>query len=214
MSKPGPTQEQRAIALLKQKGIVRPREFSQAGVTAATLARMRKKGAVLRLGRGLYQLADADLDISHSLAEAAKLVPKGTICLASALAYHGLTDTIPSRIWIAIGPKDRKPNITHPPLQIVRFGPKVLHTGIDEHVVEGVPVRIYSAAKTVVDLFRYKQSQGKRFKKSTGLNLAIEGLKEALKQRKATPSAIASFAREAGVWKTVEPYLDALTVHA
>jgi hypothetical protein len=87
---------------------------------------------------------------------------------------------------MAIGPKDRRPSVAHPPLQIVRFRDKMLHEGIEEHTIGGVAVPIYNVPKTVVDLFRYRQSAGKRYKKSPGLNLALEGLREALRQRKAT----------------------------
>jgi predicted transcriptional regulator of viral defense system len=208
------TQQDQAISLLHNRGIMRLSEFTKAGVTAATVSRMMEKGLVTRLGRGLYQLPDAGFDINHSLAEAAKLVPKGTVCLVSALAYHELTDTIPSRVWLAIGSKDRRPRLTSPPLQVVRFGPKVLGSGIDEHVIEGVTVRVFDPAKTVVDLFRYRQSAGRRYKQSPGLNLALEGLREALRTRKATPSEIARYSEEAGIWKIVRPYLDAITANA
>lgn len=209
-----PTQQDRAQALLHEKGMVRLREFKEQGITAATLSRMAEKGLVLRLGRGLYQLADADLDTHHTLAEAAKLVPRGIICLTSALAFHGLTDTIPASIWMAIGAKDRKPAVSAIPLKFVRFGEKVLRCGIEEHVIEGVMVRIYSPAKTVVDLFRYRQSEGRRYQSSPGLNLAIEGLREALKKRKTTPSEIAAIAEQAGVWKIVRPYLETVIADA
>lgn len=88
--------------------------------------------------------------MNRSLAEAAKLVPKGVICLTSALAFHELTDTVPSRVWVAIGAKDRLPRIDRLQLQFVRSGQKVLATGIEEHVIEGIRVRIYSPAKTVI----------------------------------------------------------------
>jgi predicted transcriptional regulator of viral defense system len=207
-------QQDRAIALLKQQGIMRLSEFKEVGVTAATVSRMKEKGLVLRLSRGLYQLPDASLDTHHALAEAAKLVPKGVVCLTSALAFHGLTDTIPSRVWIAIGAKDRRPRAENPPLQIVRFGEKVLTSGIKDHKIEGVRVRIYNPAKTVVDLFRYRRSAGKRYQKSPGLNLALEGLREALRQRKASPAEIARYANEAGIWKVIQPYLEAMTANA
>ncbi|CCE06338.1 conserved hypothetical protein [Bradyrhizobium sp. STM 3843] len=208
------TQQDRAIALLSRQGMARLSEFKEAGITAATVSRMKEKGLVLQLSRGLYQLADASLDTHHTLAEAAKLVPKGVICLTSALSFHGLTDTIPPRVWMAIGPKDRLPRIETPPLQFVRFGEKMLTSGIKDHMIEGVRVRIYNPAKTVVDLFRYRRSAGKRYQKSPGLNLALEGLREALRQRKATPAEIARYAGEAGVWKVVEPYLEAMTANA
>ena len=90
----------------------------------------------------------------------------------------------------------------------------MLNAGVKEHLIDGVPVRITTPAKTVVDLFRYRQSAGKRYRKSPGLNLALEGLREALRQRKATPSEIARYAEEGGVWKVVRPYLEAMTANA
>jgi predicted transcriptional regulator of viral defense system len=205
-------QQDRALELLRRQGMVRLSEFTKAGIAAATLSRMVRKDMVFQPGRGLYQLPDADVDANHSLALAAKLVPNGVICLVSALAFHELTDTIPPRIWMALGPKDRKP--AQPSFQFVRFGERVRHAGIEDHAIEGVTVRIYSPAKTVVDLFRYRQQAGVRFQKSPGLNLALEGMSEALRQRKATPSAIAAHADEAGVWKALQPYLEAMTANA
>ena len=189
-------------------------ELRTAGATGTTVSRMHENGQVVQLSRGLYQLPDAPLDVNNALAQAAKRVPKGIICLTSALAFHELTDTIPSRVWMAIGRKDWRPRVASPPIQIVRFGAKVLDKGVNEHIIEGVTVRIYNPAKTVVDLFRYRQSAGKRYRKSPGLNLAIEGLREALRLRKATPSEIARYATEGGVWKVVQPYLEAMTASA
>jgi predicted transcriptional regulator of viral defense system len=207
------TQQERALSLLNRQGMARLSEFAEEGVTAATIARMREKGLILHLSRGLYQLPGAGGDANHALAEASKLVPKGVVCLTSALAFHELTDVNPRSVWMAIGPKDRRPAVAEPPLQIVRFRNKMLDAGIEEHNIEGVTVRIYNVAKTVVDLFRYRQSAGKRYRKSPGLNLALEGLREALRQRKATPAEIADYASDAGIWTVVEPYLQAMTAN-
>ena len=102
---PRPQREQLA-AFLHERGIARLAEIRRAGITAATVSRLEREGFVTRLGRGLYQLADAAQEGNHSLAEAAKRVPKGVICLVSALAFHGITDQMPRRVWIAIGPKN------------------------------------------------------------------------------------------------------------
>jgi predicted transcriptional regulator of viral defense system len=214
MTTGGRTQQERALSFLSKRGMARLSELTNEGITAATLARMRKKGLVLQPGRGLYQLPNSGGQANSALAEAAKLVPRGVVCLVSALAFHELTDTIPRSVWVAIGPKDRRPAIKHPPLQIARFRDKMLHDGIEEHQIEGVKVRIYDAAKTVVDLFRYRQSAGTRYRKSPGLNIAVEGLREALRRRKATPATIAEYAHDAGIWKVVEPYLQAMTANA
>lgn len=214
MNTPQTRQQDRALSLLKQQGIARLSELTEAGITAATVSRMKEKGLIHQLRRGLYQLPDAPVGANHSLAEAAKLVPKGVICLTSALAFHELTDTIPSHVWIAIGPKDRRPKIDDPLLQVVRFTPHLLSTGIKEHAIEGVQVKITQPARTIVDLFRYRRSAGKRYQKSPGLNLALEGLRKALRERKATPAEIARYANEVGIWKVLQPYMDALTANA
>ena len=211
---PPASQQDRALSLLKERGITRLSEFTGAGITAATVSRLKDKGLIAQLGRGLYQLPGASLDANHSLAEAAKRVPNGVVCLVSALAFHELTDTIPARVWMAIGPKDRHPRIGSPPLQFVRFRPDLLRAGVETHTIEGVPVKIFNAAKTVVDLFRYRQRQGVRYRHSTGLNLAIEGLREAFRTRKATPAGIAKYAEEAGIWKIMRPYVEAVTANA
>lgn len=207
------TQSDIALALLERQGIARLSELVNAGASATAISRLKEKGIVVQLGRGLYQLADTPFDANHALAEAGKIAPNGIICLASALAFHELTDTVPSRVWMAIGAKDRQPKAGHLPVKFVHFGAKVFRSGIERHRIEGVSVGIYSPAKTVVDLFRYRQSEGRRYRNSPGLNLALEGMKEALRQRKATPSAIATHAVEAGIWKIVQPYLEAMTAN-
>lgn len=208
------TQRDQAFQLLQRQGLVRRAEFVVTGITAATVSRMEKAGEVVRVGRGLYQLPDRPVDANHDLALAAKMVPSGVICLVSALAFHELTDTIPSRVWLAIGSKDRKPVVVQPQLQIVRFSPAMMRSGVAYHTIDGVKVAITTPARTVVDLFRYRAPAGRRYQRSPGLNLALEGLREVLRQRKATPSEIAGVAEEVGVWKVMRPYLEAMTAHA
>ena len=120
-------QQDRAGALLKQRGMVRLAEFRAKGVTAATISRLERAGAVVRLGRGVYQLPDAAVDAHHVLAEASKRVPKGVICLVSALAFHDLTDQMPARVWMAIGPKAWRPRIEYSAIRFVRFPKKRLN---------------------------------------------------------------------------------------
>ena len=180
-------------------------ELTAKGITAATVSRLERKGVLVRLARGLYQLADASLDLHHTLAEATKMVPKGVICLTSSLAYHGLTDQIPSKVWMAIGPKDWRPKFEYPPVRFARFSGSRLLLGVENHVIDGVSVKIFGVAKTVADLFRYRQT--------VGVNVALEGLREALRQKKASPSDIAREASDAKVWKIMEPYMSALTPH-
>lgn len=200
------TQRDQARTLLKRRGIVRLAELQNAGITATTVSRMERAGELVRLARGLYQLPDADLDPQQSLAEAARLVPKGVICLASALALHGLTDQMPPKVWIAIGRKDWRPRIAYPPLRVTRFPDEHLRRGIERKKIAGITVPVFGVAKTVADLFRYRRTVGEV--------LAVEGLRHALRQRKASPAQLAREAEAAGVWRTMQPYLMALTSDA
>jgi len=200
------TQRSQALALLKRRGMTRLAEFGEAGITATTVSRMEQAGEVVRLARGLYQLPDAALDPQQSLAEAARLVPKGVICLASALAFHGLTDQMPPKVWIAIGRKDWRPRVSYPPIRVARFSDDLLRRGVEHKKIAGTAVPVFGVARTVADLFRYRRTVGD--------SIAIEGLRQALRQRKATPAEIAREAEAAGVWATMEPYLMALTSDA
>ncbi len=200
------TQRTQALALLRRRGMTRLAEFNAAGITAPTISRMGRAGEVVSLSRGLYQLPVAELGEQQSLAEAARLVPKGVICLASALAFHGLTDQLPPKVWIAIGRKDWRPRVTYPPIRIARFSDELLRRGVEHRKIAGTSVPVFGVAKTVADLFRYRRTVGDA--------LAIEDLRQALRQPKATPAEITREAKAAGVWATMEPYVMALTSDA
>ncbi len=205
MVAPG-TQRGKAIELLRSQGMMRLSEFKMSGITAATVGRMVRAGEVNRLARGLYQLPDAPLDANHSLAEAAKLVPRGVVCLVSALAYHELTDQLPRAVWMAIGTRDWMPKAERPEMRIVRFTDALLTDAVLTVQIENVPVKVFGVAKTIADCFRHR---GK-----VGLAVALEGLQEALRQRKASPAKIARQAELGGVTTVVRPYLEALTANA
>jgi predicted transcriptional regulator of viral defense system len=195
-----------ARAVLMALGIARLAELRDAGVSAATVSRMERDGEVLRLARGLYQLPDAPLDTHHSLAEVAKRIPKGVVCLVSALAFHGLTDQLPRPVWLAIGHKDWPPKPDGTPFRLVRFTDRLLNEGVEIHSIEGVSVKVFGIAKSVADCFRYRNK--------IGLPVAIEGLQEALRQRKTTPAEIARQAERGAVATIIRPYLEALTAHS
>lgn len=163
---------------------------------------MSAGGVVTRLGRGLYQLADASIEEQHSVAEAAKRIPRGVICLASALAFYGLTDQLPKRVWIAIGRKDWEPKIDTPKIRVVRLSSEMLSSDVESRLVEGVEIKIFSPLRTVIDLFR--------FQRLVGLPIAIEGLKELFRARKATAGDVAARAEALGAWPKMQPYVETL----
>jgi predicted transcriptional regulator of viral defense system len=193
----------RIVAFLADRGMARLTEIKATGATAAAVARLEREGAIVRLGRGLYQLPDAPTDAHHALAEASKLVPRAVVCLTSALAFHDLTDRMPPKVWLAIDRADRLPRQTQPPMRFVRFPPLRMQDGYERYRIEGVDVPITDPAHTVIDMFRYRNA--------VGLPVAIEGLKEALRTRKASPGDLAHVAARNRTWTVVRPYLEALS---
>jgi len=201
---PGPmTQRDHLRRLLEASPIMRAQELRAAGVAAETISRALKHGEIERISRGLYQRPDAPVDTAQALVETAKRIPKGVIAMLSALAFHGLTDQMPRKVWVAIGPGDWHPVPSYPPTRIVRFSDKYLRQGIEHHEISGVSVPIYSIPKTLADLFRNS--------KLVDRSVAVEGLRAALEQRKTTPGKIAEAAMAGNAWKIMRPYLEALT---
>ncbi|MCA8891282.1 MAG: hypothetical protein KDA56_05560, partial [Hyphomonas sp.] len=150
-----------------------------------------------------YQAADAETDVHMNLSEVAKRAPKAVICLLSALAFHGLTDQLPRKVWFAIGAKDWTPKIPYPPIRMVRFREPYYSEGIETHVIGGTKVKMYSIPKSIADAFRNP--------KLVDRSVAIECLRSALEQRKARPGDLMSAANASGAGNLMRPYLEALT---
>ncbi|TPL02150.1 type IV toxin-antitoxin system AbiEi family antitoxin domain-containing protein [Mesorhizobium sp. B2-4-16] len=194
------SQRDLAVQLIERQGIMRLSDLKRRGINPATLARLVDEGVLQRPLRGLYEIAGAEVDIAHSLAEIATRVPKGVICLVSALQFHEITLQLPRTVWIAIGSKDRKPTIDHPPIRVARFGEKALRLGVNTHIIDSVPVRIFDPAKSIVDCFR--------FRNTVGLDVAMEALRMGWRSRKAKPDDIARYAQALRIWSVVRPYLE------
>jgi predicted transcriptional regulator of viral defense system len=194
-------QRLRAFDLLKARGMLRLKDFVAEGIGPETLARLVREEAVVRLARGLYQLPDTQAEAAHALAEAAVLVPKGVVCLTSALQYHELTLQMPSAVWMAIDRTAWRPKIDYPPIKFVRFKASALTEGVERHHIEGVEVPITNPARSIVDCFRYRTK--------VGLDVAMEGLREGLRRRKTTSDDLWTYAKEARIWPTMRPYVEA-----
>ena len=192
----------RVLQLARELGVLRSRDLAQQGIAREYLTRLTQAGLLERTGRGLYVLSDAELTEHHSLAEAAKRVPAGVVCLLSALRFHDLTTQAPFEVWIALPPTARHPRPGSPPLRVVRFSGPALTEGIEEHVIEGVPVRVYNPAKTVADCFKYRNK--------IGLDVALEALRETWRERRATMDELWHYAEVCRVATVMRPYLESL----
>ena len=191
-----------AIEIIRRMGIVRPADLEIFGITRARLYSLVKKGMVERRGRGIYVARNHALTAEHALAQAAKLVPSGVLCMLTALRFHGLTTQSPVEVWIALQEKARKPRLDYPRLRIVRFSGAALTEGIEAHSVEGVNIRVYSAAKTVADCFK--------FRNKIGIDVAVEALRDFSRMHRGGANELARFARICRVTRVMQPYLDAI----
>jgi predicted transcriptional regulator of viral defense system len=189
--------------LVKQAGILRPRDLQAHGIPRVYLRMAVDQGSIMQVGRGLYVARGTRPTEHHSLAQASKRVPKGVVCLLSALRFHNLTTQSPFEVWLAIGEKARLPKLANPPLHIVRFSRKTLAYGVQERSIEGVTVRVFSPAKTVADCFRYRNK--------IGLDVALEALRECQRKRRATTDDIWKAAKACRVANVMRPYMEALS---
>ena len=195
-------QKQKILELARQMGLIRPRDVEAAGIHREYLLRLYRNGDLLRVGRGLYALPGAQTSEYISFAEVAKRVPNAVICLVSALEFHHLTTQIAHSVWIAIENKKWEPKFEYPSLEIVRFSGPAFSFGVEEHEVDRITVKIYSAAKTVADSFK--------FRNKVGLDVALEALQETWRNRKATMDELWETAKVCRVANVMRPYLEAV----
>lgn len=182
--------------------MLRPRDLDAYGISRECLRRMQQRGLVERIGRGLYVLADSEVTEHHSLAVVCKSVPEAVICLISALRFHDLTTQSPHAVWLAIGPKARHPRVPRLRLRVARFSGPALTEGVERHIVDGVPIAVYSPAKTVADCFK--------FRRKIGLDVALEALRECWRARRADMDDLWRFAKVCRVANVMRPYLESL----
>lgn len=194
---------QKVLELVEEAGTAGLQDIMAHGIHPECIRRLHQQGLLVRRGRGLYSLPDAEITEHHTLAQTCKRVPKGVICLLSALRFHDLTTQMPREVWMAISRNMRDPQGDYPPLRIVRFSGKALAEGIEEHTIEGVTARIYQPAKTIADCFKHRNK--------IGLDVALEALREGWREHRFTMDEIWRYAKICRVANVMRPYLEALT---
>ena len=192
----------KAIAIVRKRGAIRLRDAAEHGIHPEVLRRLVASGELLRTHRGIYALPERDVTEHTDLSLATMLVPSGTICLLSALAYHRIGTQLPHEVWMMIPARSHRPHIKRPPMRFVTASGSALTGGVQRVTIEGQSVRIASPEKTVIDCFRYRRQ--------VGLDVALEALREVLRTRRCTPDALARRADTCGVATVVRPYLEAI----
>lgn len=194
---------QKILELTRKRGLLLSRDLAKEGLPRVALTRMVRLGLLERVGRGLYALPQRSGSAQDTLAEVARKCPQGIICLLSALRMHDLTTQSPFEVWIAIPNKARAPKTDYPPLRIVRFTGIALREGIETQVVNGIPIRITDVARTIVDCFR--------FRNKIGLDVALEALREARREKRVSMDDLWRYARLFRMDRIMRPYMESVS---
>jgi len=193
--------ESLALELLQEKVMVRAHEFARNGVAGETLQQLLRSGVLVRVSRGLYAAPDRALNEHDQLAQLAIKHPRVVFCLLTALQIHGLTTQAPHEVWVAISPNARAPQVEFPPLRVVRLSDPDIQ--IEQISLDGVVrIPVTSAAKTVVDCFK--------FRNKIGLDVALEALKDAWRQKKVSMDDLWESAQLCRMTNVMRPYLECL----
>jgi predicted transcriptional regulator of viral defense system len=196
------TVRNKAEKLLAARGVIKTHEFEEAGIPRTLLPELLNEGVLVRNARGVYTSLKAPGSAHNSLAQVATIAPGVVVCLLSALRFHELTTESPTEVWIALAPNSRTPSVELPPIHAVRFSASSFTEGIEEHMIDKVPVRIYSIAKTVADCFKFRNKIGK--------DVAIEALRDAWNQKRVTSDDLRRCAEACRMVNVMRPYLESI----
>ncbi len=187
--------------ILKQGGIIRTQEAIRQGIHPRTLYQLRDSGELEQLSRGVYKLRDGKPLEHPDLVTVAIRVPKGVICLVSALSFHEMTTQVPHAVSVALEKGAEQPRIDFPPVTVFRFSSECFPAGIETHMLDGIPVRIYSPEKTLADCFK--------FRNTIGMDVVLESLKLFQQRKQKDLNALMDHAEACRVTSVIRPYLEA-----
>lgn len=190
------------LKFMQKQGIVRPVDVEALGISAVYLNKLYREGLLERPSRGIYTVKGAKVDQHQTLLEACKRIPKGVVCLLSALQFHGLTTQLPFEVWLAIDVKAHRPQGDLPPVRICRFSKAALDFQIQRHKIGNSVIKVYSPAKTVADCFKYRNK--------IGLDVAIEALRAVWSKKKASMDDLHKAAKVCRVANVMRPYLESI----
>ncbi|MCD9004962.1 type IV toxin-antitoxin system AbiEi family antitoxin domain-containing protein [Luteimonas sp. XNQY3] len=202
--RPDTTLEDAALALAKRQPLLRARDLTRRGLSTVILGRLVAAGKLERIARGVYSLPGSRLSEHRSLAEAALRVPKGVICLLSALRVHEIGTQAPHEVWMAIPPNSPSPRLDQSALRVVRMSGAALTEGIVSVEIDGVSVPVFDPNKTVADCFKYRNK--------IGLDVALEALHDGWSKGKLSMDALWRYATVDRVANVMRPYMESVTV--
>lgn len=198
------TMQDQVLSLVRSKGVIRPHDLRELGMSPNNIYYLLNTGKLVRTGRGLYMLAHHDLTEHHTLAEAARVQKKGVVCLLSALSFHGLGTQQPYEVWMALPFGTHATKNKDVPIHPVAMSGESYEVGVIVQSIEGIDVKIYNIPKTVADCFK--------FRNKIGLDVTLEALREAIRERRCKREEIRQYAKVNRVEKVIRPYMESFSI--
>lgn len=193
----------RILALAHREGLIRSRDLNVQGYPRVALTRLVRQGELMRVGRGLYALPSHQASEHGTLAQVAIKNPQSVICLISALQYHQLTTQMAFDVWLGIPNKAHAPKPDYPPLRLMRLSEPALNLGVEIRLIDGVPVRVTTVERTLVDCFK--------FRNKIGLDVALEALTEAWRTKRINIDDLWRLATSFRMANVMRPYIESLS---
>ena len=191
------------LALAERQRSLRAADVRGQGCSPQLLLKLYQAGKLQRLARGVYGLPHASPSPHQTLMTVCQRVPKAVVCLLSALQFHAMGSRVPQQVWIALPEGTQTPMVNDHTLRIARLRGVAYSEGIETVMEHGVPIRVYSAAKTVTDCFK--------FRNKIGLDVALEALKDALRDGRVSTSELNHFSRINRVERVMRPYIETMS---
>ena len=186
----------------KHGGQLRMSEAIAHGITRYMLYSLRDKGIIEQVSRGFYRLVELPPISNPDLVTVSLRFPNAVMCLISALSYHNITTQIPHVVSVAVPRDSRIPSLDYPPVQAHRFSNNAYNSGIENHSIDGVPVKIYTPEKTLADCFK--------FRNKIGMDVVIEALKLYRSRQQFNLEKLLTYAEVCRVKNIMTPYLEAM----
>jgi predicted transcriptional regulator of viral defense system len=196
------TYAEQILELANRKEIIKLSDLKEMGIPRVVLTRLIRSGQLEKMARGLYCVPNQQVTENTSLITIAIKIPQAIFCLLTALQIHEITTQLPRQIWIAMPRGSHVPKLDYPPIRMIQCSANIYSIGVVTMEYDKQTIRVYSPAKTVVDCFKYRNT--------IGLDVAIEALKEARAQKKATADELWHFAKIGRVTNVMRPYLEVI----
>lgn len=184
----------------KHGGQLRMSEALAHGITRYMLYSLRDQDIIEQVSRGVYRLMELPQISNPDLVTVSLRYPNAVICLISALSFHNITTQIPHVVSLAVPRGSRVPSLDYPPVQAHQFSVEAYNSGIENHAIDGVSVKIYTPEKTLADCFK--------FRNKIGMDVVIEALKLYRSRQKFNLEKLLEYATICRVKNIMMPYLE------